>query len=375
MAWSTSWPVAEFLDLQSRMHREMRVVDDCLLGITPSEVERGELSRLFQGAPAVILRQDDRVDELLETVLSWLRLNRPRTTDSFGSNLVDLARNHEKGNMSAGDMLRFVPRMFGHVSRKFVIYPSGVDQSLKAYPEAFYVGHQRIPVPDEIMTLAWSLMEGIFASASPASADRLKYATEVDVLTYPTSNLDVGRLSTLLMDSTLLADSIGVAGFWSKLGHRIDEMKDSAAGLFQMKALRDVYAISSLIPGLNKIVTALNGCMSSSDDGNSVPDGYHLIGAPHVDTGKYLTALGGCRENLCTEVLWDNRWIELPVRRDALALFPSGKLAPISGFTPTRHRVLLHDPSGNGSICGRNITLSLSIVDPPNVCAQESAAL
>ncbi len=338
---------------------------DRILRITPREIERSDLPRLFHELPAVVLCEDDRVGELLRSVLDWLGLDDLSSTDCFGGSLVDLARNHQQGNMSTGDMLRFVPGSFGHISRKFVVCPSGVDRSLRAYPNSFYLGHRRLPVPYEIIRSAWDLTSDVLAKALPAFAGGRAYAMEVDVLSYPTSSLDVTRLFALLKDSTMLADSASVAGFWSRLGHRIDAVKDSAAGIFGVKVMRDIFAISSIIPGLKGLVTTLNERMSQ-EGARSVPRNCRVIGGPHVDTSRYITALAGCRENLHTEIFWAGHWIRLPVTSDDLAIFPSGKAGAFGGIPATRHRVLLYDPPGNEASTLRNVTLSISIVDRPS---------
>ncbi|HXZ87745.1 MAG TPA: hypothetical protein VEF07_04180 [Candidatus Binataceae bacterium] len=346
-------------------HGQMGEICKAIPRITPREIDRADLPRLFHEVPAVVLREDDRVGELLESVLDWLGLDDRSPTDCFGGSLVDLARNHQKGNMSAGDMLRFVPGLFGHVSRKFVVCPSGVDRSLRAYPDSFHVGHRRLPVPYDILRSVWNLTSDVLAKALPEFAGNPAYATEVDVLSYPTSSLDVTRLFALLTDSTLLADSASFAGFWSRLGHRIDAARDNAAGVFGAKVMRDIFAISSLIPGLKGFVTTLNERLSQEGE-RSVPRNYRVIGAPHVDNAKYITALAGRRENLYTEIFWADRWIRLPVTSDDLAIFPSGKAATLSDIPATRHRVLLYDPPGSEASVLRNVTLSISIVDRPS---------
>lgn len=340
--------------------------------ITSFGVECGGISPLFHQAAAVILDGDDRINGLLESTLDWLGLADGSNRDgqlSFGSNLIDLARNHQKGNMEAGDMLRFVPKLFGHLARKFVVYPSAGDNSLQACPGAFYSSNRRIPVPKDILESAWNLMSEILVSALPAQAGGLAYAVEMDVLVYPTSSFDLKSLHTLLTDGTLLADSIDTAGFWSQLGHRIDANKEYAAGVFKRKGIRDLFAIASLIPGFRGLLATLNEKMWIAAEG-STPKDFHVIGGPHFDGSKYITGLIGRRDNLDTQIFWEDRWISLPITADSLAIFPSSRLSSLSNIPATLHRVLLHDPSGDGGTESQNITLSLSIVDlPANLAA------
>jgi hypothetical protein len=340
--------------------------------ITSLGVECGEISPLFHEVAAVILDGDDRVNGLLESTLDWLGLADESAGDgqlSFGSNLFDLARNHQGGNMRVGDMLRFVPKVFGHLARKFVVYQGAGDNSLQACPGAFYSSNRWVPVPHDILESAWNLMSEVLVRTLPARAGSLAYAVEVDVLVYPTSSFDVRRLHTLLTDGTLLADSADSAGFWSQLGHRIDASRERAAGVFKRKGIRDLFAIASLIPGFRGLMATLNERMSVAGNG-STPKDFQVIGAPHFDSSRYITGLIGRRDNVDTQILWEDRWISLPVTADALAIFPSSKISSISNIPATRHRVLVHDLPGDGSTASRNITLSLAIVGPPANSAQ-----
>jgi len=199
--------------------------------VTRREVERGDLSGLFQKGQAVLLYEDERVSRLFRSVLDSFGFNtgNARIQHSlFEMNLLDLARNHREGNMQAGDMLRFVPSSFGHFARKFVVCRSADDQSLRAFPNAFYLQDRRVSVPHDIVEGSWNLMSEIFRSALPKGANTLTYAVEVDVLIYPTRHTEIQQLHALLADS---------GGFWSQLGHRIDANKAAAAGIFDTKII------------------------------------------------------------------------------------------------------------------------------------------
>jgi len=324
--------------------------------ITSLGVKCRELSSLFHEAPAVILDGDDRINRLVDSTLDWLGLADGSAGDgqlSFDSKLLDLARNHRSGNVAVGDLMRFMPKVFGHIARKFVVYPGAGDNSPQAWPRAFHYRNRQVPVPQDIVESAWNLMSEVLVSALPAQAGVLAYAVEVDVLVYPTSSLDVSRIHALIADSP---------GFWAQLGHRIDASKDHAAGLFQRKGIRDLFAIASLIPGFGGLLSALNEKMWVGD--GLTPKDHQMIASAHVDDTRYITGLMGRRQNLDTEIRWEDRWISLPVTADAIALFPSARITSLSDIPATRHRVLVHDiPEGGGTL-SRNITVSLAIVDP-----------
>jgi hypothetical protein len=331
----------------------MKIDGEAILGITPHGVESGDLLRSFEeGGAAVILSGDYRIERLFQSVVDWLGFDDPNSRESFGGNLVDLARNHLKENPNAGDMLRIQPGVFGHIARKFLVFRSAVDQSLTTFPNAFFLNGRRVPVPYSILESAWNLMSEILISAMPRHADALDYATEVNVLSYPISRLDLNKLHILFSDS---------CGSWSRLGHRIDASKGTAARMFDKKVVRDLFAIASLVPGLREVVTMLNDRLSLVRDGTSPSDSY-IIGGQHIDEGKYITGLVGRRHNLQTEILWGKRWIPLPVSSHTMTILPCLKISPLNNVLPTRHRVVLQSPFESDGAAAQNITLSLSIV-------------
>jgi hypothetical protein len=66
--------------------------------------------------------------------------------------------------------------------------------------------------------------------------------------------------------------------------------------------------------------------MSETSEG-ATPEDFKVIAPAHVDRTRYITALMGRRDNLDTQVLWDDRWVSLPITDGAMALFPSLKLS------------------------------------------------
>ena len=328
-------------------------------------VKRGDISPLLHKVPALVLEGDNRIDALVASTLEWLGLDEEsarRGAPAF-DNIFDLARNHREGNTRVGDMLRFVPKLFGHVARKFLVYPGAGDNSLKTFPEAFYSGTQLVPVPRQIAESGWNLISEVLESTLPAAARGFAYAVEVDVLVYPTSSSHVDRVSALLADGSLLADSAGSAGFWSRLGHRIDARKNHAAGVFQTKGIKDLFAILSLVPGLSRLTEAMNDKISAGQEG-ATPKDFHMMAPSHVDRTRYVTGLMGRRANLDTQVLWGDRWISLPVTEKSIAIFPSARISSVSDIPATRHRVLVHEPPSRASTAGsRNVTVSLAVVD------------
>jgi hypothetical protein len=336
--------------------RHLETVSEPIHRITPREIERGELlGSLLKGAAAVVLSGDERVHGLFQSVLDWLGLWDPGRREFFGADLLDLARNHLEDNANAGDMLRFQPGVFGHLARKFFVFRNRADESPRAFPDAFYLNNRRISVPHKILDAAWNLTSQVLMNAMPRHVDKLAYAAEVDVLAYPIARADVIRLAALLADSS---------GTWSRLGHRIDANKGKAAGMFDKKIAREIFAMASLVPGLRKLAMMLNDKMALDGKGSSSPNHY-VVGGPHIDRGKYVTGLIGSRQNLQTQIFSAGRWIPLPVTPDGLSIFPGLLAGSLDGPRPTRHRILLEKPGESETESARNITLSLSIVERP----------
>ena len=327
--------------------------------IRETELKSGELAQLFcEGTIAAILSKDQRVEKLFQSILEWLGLadtSRVENHSRFG-NLLDLARNYRARNTTGGDMLTFQPGLVVNMSRKFLVYESTVNRSLQAFPNAFCLGDQRICVPYTTLQLIWNLMSDVFASALPKKT-RIPFAVQVECLIYPISYSDISNISDFLSNST---------GRWQRLAYQIEKKRSEASGVFDKRFIRDLYGIASLIPPMQRFICMLNNRIRPSS--NSVPKDHHLLNRPHCDGGKYVTALVGSRDNVRTDVLGLREWIRLPVTASTLAIFPSPKLKSHTGIAPTVHRVLLEDNGKKSEFAKQNVTLSLSIVDPPLQC-------
>ena len=335
--------------------------DGPIAWLTPDELKDRDSSRLFCSASALVLHEDKRIRQLVESTFDWLGLADSTAREgqsSFPTNLLDLARNHHDANMHLGDMVRFAPKSLGHIARKFLIHPSATNSSLQVLPATFCSGNRRESVPREIVEPSWSLMSEIVASVLPRKAGSLAYGVEVDVLVYGNSSSDLRSLHSLLADS---------AGFWSRLGHRVDASKEDAAGFLSRRGIRDFFGIASQIPGLRRPMAALNARMRVTDEHLS-RKGSQVIGCAHIDETKYLTGLIGRRRNVETQYLWEGHWFPLPISDDSMVVVPSGKAMAVGSGPATLHRVLMHDVSDDGEALPQNLTLSLAVVDLPGKC-------
>ena len=139
----------------------------------------------------------------------------------------------------------------------------------------------------------------------------------------------------------------------------MDTWKAQAAGLFDVKFIRDCTAIASVIPGLHRILRAINDRMVPYSH-KSVRDGISVVGAPHCDGSKILTVLLGDRDTLTTEVYTGQRWNTLPVTSNRLAILPSKQIDRRLGILPTLHRILIQDRLHAERPVKRNITLCIT---------------
>src|SRR5262249_31483533 len=173
------------------------------------------------------------------------------------------------------------------------------------------------------------------------------------ILIYPESSSDIEALRVMLADSY---------GRWSRWGSLIDTYRNNAHGIFDIKLIRDLYALGAMVPVVGGALRSLDRQMAVITD--SAPNNYFLLVRSHTDDAKYLTALAGSRDNLHTQVLVGKAWIPLQVVPDTLAIFPSPKITSRTGIAATYHRVLMRELNGNETN-GRNVSLVLGILDRP----------
>jgi hypothetical protein len=319
----------------------------------------GRLNRMFRsGRKAVVLDSEEEIGRVLESALQWLNHD---TAFAHGSvvpqfsGLASLAGNHIPGDLAAGDMFRFIPGGIGHMARRFIVYQELQGDSPVCFPEKFWNNGRLAPPPSGLVDDIWALMNRILGSSLPRPVVPGTFGIEVALLVYPARISDTENLHALFADS---------AGGWTRLGGSLDRRGGEARGPFRRRYLHGLYALSYLVPGLSLVLKRIND-LSPSERDDGMPSYTSVIGAPHVDSAKYITALTGSRHNLRTEAMEDESWVEIPVARGQLSVFPSGKLERVDAILPTRHRVLIDEPPGVITSNAPNITLSLAIVDSP----------
>ncbi|MCA9422069.1 MAG: hypothetical protein KC592_13690 [Nitrospira sp.] len=270
---------------------------------------------------------------------------------SWQENLFNLALNHVPQNIDLGDMFRFTPGSIGHIARKMNVFPVPGQNLMQAIPGSFFQNGKRISYPDHLLRIAWELMSEIFRSTIPINRSPPSCKVKIEILKYPRPN-ELELIFSLLSDSS---------GKWTRIGQKVDAFKGMAKGVLNRKILRDLFGLSLLMPGMNGLLCRLNALL---DKGPIDPSekGRLTIGAGHVDGSKLLTGLASERDILTTQIYTGERWVDLPLTSDSLAIFPSQKITKEFGFAPTVHRILMEKETPSGGGTKRNVTLSLSIV-------------
>jgi hypothetical protein len=87
-----------------------------------------------------------------------------------------------------------------------------------------------------------------------------------------------------------------------------------------------------------------------------------IVGDPHVDSEKVLTALASDRDVLITEVYDGKRWVELPLTPDTLTILPCEKMTKYR-VAPTVHRISIKEHTLTSTLSKSNVTLGLAVVE------------
>jgi hypothetical protein len=173
----------------------------------------------------------------------------------------------------------------------------------------------------------------------------------IELLKYPSSFAEVENIAALLSDA---------CGEWTRFGMKMDSWKAEAVGLFNLPYLRDCTAFASLFPGLRDILRLLNRWMIPFSE-KYVQAGRRIIGSPHCDGSKILTAFLSERETITTEIHTGQQWLPLPLTPDRLTIIPALEIDPRLGILPTCHRILVQENHPMGQPPKRNITLMLTV--------------
>lgn len=330
---------------------------EAILTVFAQDLKPGYLYELFKkGTKVVLLKNDHRVGELwTETLESRVgeTLRSGYRRKAWESNIFDIARNHQSGELVFGDMLRFSPGEYGHWARKVKVFSKNGSSNMQTVPSCFIDGDERVAYSEKTLQKVWALLGEILESAVPGKGTLSGYAVSIEILKYPNSPNDLMNVIDLLADAS---------GGWTRLGRTLDTYKGRAAGIFKATLIRDCFAVASLVPGINRLLHWINTFFVNAQQ-RHIPKKSVVIGADHVDGSKYFTCLAGDRKNIKTQIHTGKDWMDLDLTPNTLAIFPSQKSAKGFGMTPTRHRIFIQEDHDCRSGSKNNVTLSFAIVD------------
>ena len=309
------------------------------------------------GAIAGVLNGDPRIPWLWKNLVENQSLENSKNNEitfPWETCIEDIARNHESGNVYTGDMFRFTPGALSYIARKIILFKDTHSQ-IKSIPETFFTPQGEKSLNRNVMETAWAITGDLLKSCLPESRRPPDYAVKIDILKYPSYADDLDRILMLLGDSS---------GYWTRRGMYLDRMKSMAVGFFDRKAVRDLFALGTLIPGLSIILHRVNASLMSSSK-KKTPLDKRLVGEPHIDNPNFVTSLISDRDTLSTEVDGEGGWVELPLSCDSIAFFPSGQIREYSTTTPTIHRILMSKEKGDQEVKKPNITLLLAAIPWP----------
>jgi hypothetical protein len=310
----------------------------------------GRMGEYFRGGAKAVLLDDPRAADIWHCLVSPPGSSDGGSLFSHGDSLLEIAKNHRAGDIRTGDMLRFVPGGIGHIARKVMLVLKE-DGAIETLPRHF----ANISLPQELLRIVWELMTEVLRSTLPAHSILPPYAVTIELLKYPSSFDEVEKIAALLSDT---------CGAWARIGMGMDRWKMDAVGIFDLPYVRDCTAVASLVPGLREVLRKLNKWMMPFSHKHVQGDA-RLIGSPHCDGSKILTAMLSERETITTEIYTGQQWLTLPLTSDRLAIIPALEMNPHLGILPTLHRILVQENHPIEQLPKRNITLSLTVCPRP----------
>jgi hypothetical protein len=325
----------------------------------PDDLQPEKFEAIFQGgAKAVILQNDDRVRQIWEGLLGITNHHESSSYNEgvhpWNNNILDIAGNHRSRVTSMGDVFLFMPGYLAQICRKIVIFPTSHGR-MKTIPEDFSVGSQRVLFPQDALKVLWELMSDVLRSTLPVNIPQRPYALKIELIKYPNSTEDVEKVASLLLDGF---------GNFAHLGYRLERARCDAVGVFDIKGVRLLYALSTLIPGIKILSAKLNAMMKRFSKKNA-PEGTQMIVNPHIDYDRVLTALISDRAVVGTEVFDGKNWVDLPLTPTSLAIFPSRDVGQHAGISPSLHRVYIKDQANCPVEQKPNITISIGVIEHP----------
>lgn len=316
------------------------------------DLKPGVIWNSFQdGAKAIHLVRDSRVE------FFWNELVTNQMESTHGpfweNGIRSFARNHGEGQKNVGDMLRFVPGTIGHIARKVIVYPELGGSRLLTIPNHFWREDEKEVFPQEILKMVWDFATEVFESSMPDDFEYPPCAVAIEFLKYPNSLSELDRIFDLLDDS-----SFG----WTLAGKKMDMFQRMAAGPFNLKLIRQLFALGSLIPRLSRVLHKINNSFIDTQR-QGLAEGLNILGEPHLDSSRALTMLASDRDMISTDIFDGTQWHELPMDTNSLFIFPGTFLSEELGLEPTLHRYSIKTQENQSTTPKTNLSLLFGLVD------------
>lgn len=322
--------------------------------LTYQDLEPGALARLFRaGHPAVLVRCPEIVGPLWRGLLED-----PAEQMPWEAPLVDMARNyHGSGDITAslGDLFYFQPGRHGYIARKMALSRDTREGRVTMRPAHFVQGAGHYAPRQALLDQCWALGAQLMAALAPEGSPPAMFQVVVQRLKYQETMGDFDRLGALARNSL---------GRWGRAGCALDERRWQAAGALSPRGLSDLYGLLADAPVIGRLAQGLNRLALRRDRSRAIAPGQRLIEGAHVDY-RYFSALCGQRDHMLTQVFADGRWIDLPIDRATLAVFPGSMATQAYGVRHVLHRVLhveKEDQGGTGNPRTDNVTLLIGSV-------------
>jgi hypothetical protein len=311
--------------------------------IDETDMSPGALARLFRaGHSAVVVHCREVVGQMWSDLLEH-----PGEQLPWEASLVDLARNCHGGGditMALGDVFYFQPGHHGYIARKIEI-EQAADGALQPVPRSFVQKGECFVIPPATIDRCWDLGRRLLRSLTPIGSPPPDARITVQRLKYQPSIGDY---------DALFSATANALGRWGRLGARIDRQRADARGPLRSKRLSDIYAMTSLIPGLKRGVRTINAASARRDRISEVQHDHRVIEGPHFDH-RYFSALCGQRSNMVTQMFVNGAWTDLPIGMDHLVVIPGELAARNLGLPRVLHRVVHTGPQSTGAEGGSDI--------------------
>lgn len=210
------------------------------------------------------------------------------------------------------------------------------------HPPSFVQGRRHYAPGPALLDQCWSIGRRLMMALAPDGTPPGDMQIVVQRLKYQESAEDFDRLGALARNSL---------GRWGRAGCGLDERRWQAAGVLSLRGLSDLYGMLADAPGVGRLLRRLNRLLLHGDRRRDIAPDQTLIEGAHFDH-RYFSALCGERSQMLTQVFADGGWIDLPIDRATLAVFPGSMATQAYGVRHVLHRVLHVEKPGQ--VGGRN---------------------